>query len=147
MALVRWEPRGVLDLRDDIDRLFDRFWRRQDGDEALSTSVWHPTVDISEQDDAYEVKADLPGVAKDDIKLKIANNVLSLTGERKSEREDGKQGDTYHRFERSYGSFTRSFSLPSAVDEGKVTANFKDGVLTVKLPKSKSAMPKAIKVN
>jgi HSP20 family protein len=147
MALVRWEPRGILDLRDDIDRLFDRFWRRQESGEALPTSVWYPTVDVSEREDAYEVKADLPGVSKEHIKLKIANNVLTLSGERKSEQKEGVNGDSYHRFERSYGTFTRSFSLPSAVDDGKVSASFKDGVLTVTLPKSEAAKPKAIEVN
>ena len=147
MALVRWEPRGVLDLRNDIDRLFDRFWRRQETGEPLQTAVWHPTVDISEKDDAFEVKADLPGVSREDVKLKITNNVLTLSGERKSEKQEGAEGESYHRFERTYGSFTRSFSLPVAVEEEQVSASFKDGVLTVTLPKSRKALPKEIEVN
>jgi HSP20 family protein len=127
--------------------LFDRFWRRQEAGEALPTATWHPTVDIAEREDAFEVKADLPGVNRDDVKVKITNNVLTLSGERESENKEGANGENYHRFERSYGSFVRSFSLPSAVDEGKIKAEFKDGVLTVTLPKSEAALPKEIKVN
>ena len=146
MTLVRWEPRGVLDLREDIDQLFDRFWRRRETGEALPTAAWVPTVDILEREDAYEVKADLPGVTRDDIKLRIVNNVLTLSGERKSEKQEGAEGESYHRLERTYGSFTRSFSLPSAVEEDKISAQFKDGVLTVTLPKSKVALPREISV-
>jgi HSP20 family protein len=147
MTLVRWEPRGIFGLRHEIDRLFDRYWQRQEPGEAFPTTAWTPTVDISEHEDAFKVKADLPGLSRDDIKLRITGNVLTISGERKSEKTEGANGQSYHRVERVYGSFSRSFSLPSAVDEGEVAAQFKDGVLTVTLPKSKAALPKEIKVS
>ena len=147
ITLVRWEPRGVLDLRDDIDRIFNRFWRRQEPGEALPTTASYPTVDIAEREDTYEVRSDLPGVTRDDVKVKITNNVLTLSGQRKSEKKEGADGESYHRVERTYGSFTRSFSLPSPVDESEITATYQNGVLTVALPKCKTALPREIKVN
>ena len=142
MALVRWEPRSVVDLRSEIDRLFDRFWRRSGETNGFSMTDWHPMADVAEQDDAYVITADLPGVSRDNIKVQMVDNVMTLSGERKSETRD----EDTQRIERSYGRFSRSFSLPSAVDEGKISAEYKDGVLTVTLPKAESAKPKQIAV-
>ena len=142
MALVRWEPRSMIDLRSEIDRLFDRFWRRSGETNGFSMTGWHPTADVVENDDAYVITADLPGVNRDHIKVEMVDNVMTLSGERKSETKD----EDAHRVERSYGRFSRSFSLPSAVDEGKISAEYKVAVLTVTLPKAESAKPKQIAV-
>jgi HSP20 family protein len=101
-------------------------------------------VDISEDDKEWLVKADLPEVKKEDVKVTVENGVLTITGERRFEKED--TGKKYHRVERSYGNFFRSFSLPEGADGGKVAADFKDGVLKVHLPKSESVKPKAVEV-
>jgi len=147
MTLVRWEPRSRNGLRGEIDQLFDRFRRQSFTDEELPATVWYPTADVAEREDAYTVTLDLPGMAREDIKLRIADNVLTVSGERKVEHEESTAGGNYHRVERSYGGFTRSFILPSAVDEGKVAATYKDGVLAITLPKSEDAKPRQIAVN
>ena len=114
-------------------------------DESLSLAAWAPACDIFETADEIVVKAELPGVKKEDVKLTIENNVLSLRGETKFEAETKKEN--YHRVERSYGEFCRSFTLPSGIDTKNVNAEFKDGLLRVKLPKSEEAKPKAIEVS
>jgi HSP20 family protein len=105
---------------------------------------WTPTVDISETDGEYQIKAEIPDVKKEDVKVTLEDGVLTIQGERKQEKEE--KGKKYHRIERSYGSFVRSFSLPDVIDEEKVKAEFKDGVLSLHLPKSEKAKPKAIEV-
>ena len=143
MALVRWEPRSVGDLRSEIDQLFDRFWRRSGETDGLPMAAWHPTVDVAERDDAYVITADLPGMNREDISVKVTDNALTLSGERKSETSDEKA----HRVERSYGRFSRSFALPSAVNEGEISAEYRNGVLTVALPKAEDTKPKQIPVS
>ena len=145
MALVRWEPRSrMLDIRDEIDRLFDRFWRKDTAEERLPMGAWYPTADIAERDDAYVVTMDIPGVSRDEVKVRIADNVLTISGEKSSEEKE--EDRNYRLMERHYGSFRRSFSLPSAVKEGEISAAFKDGVLTVTLPKSEETKVKQIEV-
>jgi HSP20 family protein len=112
--------------------------------EAMTVAQWSPVVDITEDDREYLIKAELPEVKKEDVKVTVENGVLTLTGERKFEREE--KGRKYHRVERAYGSFTRSFSVPEDADETKVSAEFKDGVLTVRLGKNEKARPKSIEV-
>jgi HSP20 family protein len=114
------------------------------GREAMTVTEWAPSVDIIEDDKEWLVKADLPEVKKDDVKVTVENGVLTITGERKLEKEE--KDKKYHRIERSYGSFLRSFTLPDAADGTKVNAEFKDGVLKVHLPKSEKAKPKAVEV-
>jgi HSP20 family protein len=114
------------------------------GEENLSLGVWAPPCDIYETDDQIVIKAELPGLRREDIKISIENNVLTISGERKLEEEAKREN--YHRIERSYGRFMRSFMLPTTVDTGKVSAEFKDGVLSVALPKREEAKPKAIEV-
>jgi HSP20 family protein len=111
----------------------------------VSGRPWTPSVDIFETQDELVVKADLPEVKQEDISINLENGVLSLNGERKFERTEDKAG--YHRMERSYGSFARNFAIPETVDAEKVQAAFKDGVLTITLPKKEIAKPRAIKVN
>jgi HSP20 family protein len=112
--------------------------------EPRTSRPWSPAVDIVETEDELIVKADLPDVRLEDIDVRVENGTLSLKGERKFEKELADKG--YHRIERSYGSFMRSFSVPSSVDTEKVSADYKNGVLTVTLPKNEAAKPKQVKV-
>jgi HSP20 family protein len=119
--------------------------RLPNGDkESMTITEWAPSVDISEDAKEWLVKADLPEVKKEDVKVTVENGLLTITGERKFEKEE--KDKKYHRIERSYGNFLRSFTLPDAADGSKVNAEFKDGVLKVHLPKSEKAKPKAEEV-
>jgi HSP20 family protein len=115
-----------------------------DKKEAITVTEWSPLVDITEDDKEYLVKAEIPEMKKEDIKVNVHEDVLTITGERKYEKEE--KGKKYHRVERSYGSFMRSFTLPEDADGSKVSAEYKDGVLKVHLPKSEKAKPKAVEV-
>lgn len=134
---------------DDIhDRLLSAFNLRPHwggGQEGLTQSTWSPAVDITEDDTGYLITAELPEVKKEDVKITLENGVLTLTGERKFEREE--KGKKFHRVERSYGSFVRSFTLPDDADAGKVDAQFKEGLLKVHVSKSEKARPKQIEIN
>lgn len=129
MALIKWEP-----LRD-IEDLFSRNWPWPGGraSSMVSLSDWNPRVDISEGDGQYLIKADIPGVAKDDLKVTVENGVLTLQGERRQEKEE--ENKRFHRVERFYGSFTRSFTLPEDADAAALKAVAREGQLTVTIPK------------
>jgi HSP20 family protein len=114
------------------------------GKEFMTVTEWAPSVDIIEDENEYLVKADLPEVKKEDVKVTVENDVLTITGERKLEKEE--KDKKYHRIERSYGTFLRSFTLPAGADGSKVSAEFKDGLLKVHLPKSEKAKQKAVEV-
>ena len=114
------------------------------GKEALTVAQWSPLVDITEDEKEYLIQAELPDMKKEDVRLTVENEVLAISGERKLEKEE--KGKKYHRVERAYGSFVRTFSLPEDADGSKVTADFKDGMLHVHLPKSEKAKPKAIAI-
>jgi HSP20 family protein len=145
MALVRWDPfRELEDMSERLNRMFARPALRSSGKETLTVADWVPTVDISETDEEYLIKAELPEVKKEDVKVTVEDGVLTLQGERRQEKEE--KGKRYHRVERSYGSFVRSFTLPESVDEAKVKAEYKDGVLSLHLPKTEKVKPKAIEV-
>jgi len=119
--------------------------RRQNGEqENMTVAEWVPLVDITVDDKEYLIKAELPEVKKDEVKVTVENGVLNITGERKFEKEE--KGRKYHRIERAYGSFVRSFTLPDDADANKVNADFKDGVLKVHVAKSETAKPKQIEV-
>jgi HSP20 family protein len=144
-ALMRWDPfRELEEMSDRLNRMFARPAVRTNGKETMIVADWTPTVDISETDGEYQIKAEIPDVRKEDVKVTLEDGVLTIQGERKQEKEE--KGKKYHRIERSYGSFVRSFSLPDVIDEEKVKAEFKDGVLNLHLPKSEKAKPKAIEV-
>jgi HSP20 family protein len=117
---------------------------KEGGKEEMTMAEWSPLVDISEDEKEYLVKAELPDIKKEDIKLSVHDNVLSISGERKYEKEE--KGKKYHRVERTYGSFLRSFTLPEDADASKIAAESKDGILKVHLPKSEKAKPKSIEV-
>ena len=147
MSLIRWRPtRDLLSIRDEVNRLFDNFFtglpeRRR----GLLEGEWAPSVDIAETDNEVVVTAELPGVKQDDVDITITDDVLTLKGEKKEEKEVKEKN--YHRIERSYGSFQRSVSLPAGVQADKVKATYKDGVLHITVPKAEEAKPKQIKIN
>jgi HSP20 family protein len=147
MAIVRFEPfRDLTTLQERMNRLFSESYRTQQGSEddwALG-GTWAPAVDIYEQDHNIVIKAELPGVDPKDVDIRLDNNVLTLKGERKLDSEVKKEN--YHRVERAYGVFTRSFTLPNTVDANSIKAEFKDGVLRITLPKREEAKPKQIQI-
>jgi HSP20 family protein len=146
MAIVRWEPfRDVMTTQRDFDRLFKEAFNPFFGDSELSTRTWAPPVDIYENENDIVLKAELPGVDPKDVEVKVEDNTLYLKGERKFEKEV--KEENYHRVERSYGSFARSFSLPNSINAEKVKAEYKDGLLTLTLPKREEAKPKTIKID
>jgi HSP20 family protein len=124
--------------------LFGRPLRRGNGREEMTLPEWTPLADITEDDKEYIVKTELPGMRKEDVKVTVENGVLTISGERKFEKEEKKK--KYHRVERGYGTFMRSFSLPDDANFNKVNAEFRDGVLTVHVQKSERAQPKQIEV-
>jgi HSP20 family protein len=145
-ALARWDDdfAPMMPLRREMSRLFDDFFRGWDMPAAFNGAALTPHVDVKESDKEITVTAELPGVAEKDIEVSISGDVLTLKGEKKAEKEE-KDGN-YHRIERRYGSFHRSFSLPSEVDAAAVAASHKNGVLTVTLPKSKAAREASRKI-
>jgi HSP20 family protein len=147
MALARWTPyRDMMSVRDEMNRVLNEVFGRNTNDESSWFSgAWTPPVDIYETDDALVMKAELPGFSKDDISIEMKENTLVIKGERK--REDEVKEGNYHRSERTYGAFQRSFLLPTTVDQEKVRAAYKDGVLELRLPKVQAAQPKRIAVS
>ena len=146
MNLVRWNPLQELgDMSDRLNRLLKREDPRRSSDkEMITVADWVPSVDISETADEYQIKAELPEVKKEDVQVLLENGVLTLQGERKEDRDT--TGRKFHRIEGSYGRFVRRFALSNVVDDTKVKAELKDGVLHLRLPKSEKARPKAIDV-
>ena len=133
-SLMPWT--GIGTLKDEMDRVFDRFFESR-GDDFASVGDWMPKVDVSETKDSVVVKAEIPGMEAKDIQVSLQENVLSITGEKKQEKDE--KDERYHRLERSYGAFARTMRLPAGVESGKVNAAFKNGVLTVTLPKTAAA--------
>jgi HSP20 family protein len=148
MAIVRWEPfRDLVSLQERMNRMFDESFRgvgRMGEDEWSLGGSWAPAVDIYEKDGNIVLKAELPGIDPKKVDVRVENNVLTLRGERKFEEEVKK--DNFHRVERAYGTFTRSFTLPTVVDTDKIKGEFKDGVLKLTLPTKEEAKPKQIQV-
>ena len=144
--IVEWKPfREVSRLRREMDRLWDDFFgpaRR--AFRPLGEPEWAPAVDVSEAPDKVVVKAEVPGMEAKDINISLSGDILTIKGEKKSEREEKKEN--YHLVERSYGSFSRSLRLPAAVDANKIEAVYKKGVLTITCPKKEEAKPKAIEI-
>jgi len=147
MSIVRWDPfRELEDMNDRLNRMFGRsnLAAPSKSNDGFFSFDWTPSVDIAETVEAFEIKAELPDVKKEDVKVTVEDGELRISGERKQEKEE--KGKRFHRVERSYGSFMRSFTLPENVDESKLTADYKDGLLNVRLPKTEKAKPKAIAV-
>lgn len=153
MSIVRWIPArelatfptDVMNMQREINKMFDNFFHGGTVDDgSFGTSLWTPAVDVAEHEDAYQVKVELPGVSKDDVKITMQDNILTIRGEKKQEKES--KSSNYHRVERSYGSFQRSFTLPTSVKHDRIEASYKDGILTIALPKAEEAKPKQIEV-
>ena len=143
MTLVRWDPWR------EIEDLFGRYNIAMNrpligGHGAIAAGEWAPRVDIAETEQEFVIKAEIPEVNKEDITVTVDNGVLSIRGEKKREKEG--EGKKYHRIERCFGSFSRSFTLPGNVDETKIKASFKDGTLNLHIPKIEEAKPKVIKI-
>lgn len=147
MNLVKWDPfKELEEVSTRLNRLFGRApVRTESNQEMLAMADWSPSVDISETDTAYLIKGEIPGVDKGDVKVSIENGMITMRGERKLEKEE--KGKKFHRIERSYGSFVRSFRMPDDVDESAIKAEFKDGMISVTLPKSAKTKAKAIEVS
>lgn len=147
MTLTRWNPfRDMEDVFDRFNRSYSRMPapRREGSNEIMTIADWAPTVDISETDTEFLIKVELPEVRKEDVKVSVHEGVLTIQGERKMEREESKK--KYHRVERAYGRFARSFMLPENVDEESISASHKDGMLNVRLGKVEEAKPKSIEI-
>ena len=144
MAIIRWDPfRELEDVQGRLNRLLGGRLDNSAGD-GLTFGDWEPAVDIRETDKEYLVKADLPEVKKEDVRVEFQDGFLTVEGERKQEREE--KGTRFHKIEREYGKFVRRFALPTEVDASKVSADFKEGVLNVHLPKSPNGKAKAIAI-
>lgn len=145
MSIVRYDPfHDLRNLQDEVNRLFSTNISRVFGDEGIARGAWNPSIDIYENKDQIVVEAELPGMSREDFDLSIENNVLTLRGERRFEKKD--EGDNYHRVERSYGSFTRSFTLPQTVTGETANAEYKNGVLRVTLPKREEVKARRIEI-
>ena len=145
MAIIKWNPfRELQDLQTRLDRAFGEQPYRRLEDEGAFFTNWAPAVDIQETEKEYLIKADLPEMKKEEVKVELREGVLTIEGERKLEKEE--KDKKFHKIEREYGKFVRRFALPTEIDATKVQAEFKDGVLNVHLPKTAVAKPKAIEV-
>ncbi len=145
MGIVRYDPfRDLRSLQEEVNRLFSTNLTRAFGDEGIGRGAWAPSVDIYENKDQIVLEAELPGMQREDFDLAIENNVITLRGERRFEKTD--ESDNYHRVERSYGSFTRSFTLPQTVSADDARAEYTNGVLRVTLPKREEAKSRRIEV-
>jgi HSP20 family protein len=146
MSIVRYDPfKDLRALQDEVNRLFTTNLSRSFNDEGLGRGAWAPNVDIYENKDQIVLEAELPGMNREDFDLTVENNVLTLRGERRFEKKD--ETDTFHRVERSYGSFSRSFTLPQTVSAEGATADYKNGVLRVVLHKREEVKPRRIEIS
>jgi len=145
MAIVRWDSGRDLDaLQGDMNRLFDTFFGRRDTAQATAARRWVPAMDLVETEDQLVLRADLPGMRREDIEIEIKDNVLTISGERKAEHEQ--KGEGFHRIERSSGHFSRSLGLPRGIDASTINAGFENGVLEVRLPKPAERKPTKIEI-
>jgi HSP20 family protein len=141
-TVTRWNPN--VSTREPLFRLFDTFFGEPQSEEVANRN-WVPPVDIQESEEGYRLHVELPGLTKDDIQITLENNVLRLTGERKFEKDVKKE--SYHRIERSYGTFARAFALPQQVNAEGVQAAFENGILTITVPKAEAAKPRKIAIS
>jgi HSP20 family protein len=145
MAVVRWEPlREFGALQNEMNRLFNTVFDTPPGNGGATMRRWMPAMDLVETDDHFVLRADLPGLSEDDVRIEFEDGTLTVTGERKAEHETKKEG--YHRVERAFGAFSRSLTLPQGVDPEAVTASFDRGVLEVSIPKPEERKPKRIEI-
>ncbi len=147
MALIRWEPvRELNTIQSEMNRLFNTFFDAPaPGNGAPVSRRWIPAMDLVESEDDFVLRADLPGLSEGDVNIELEDNVLTISGERKAEHEERKEG--YYRVERASGSFSRSLTLPEGVDPEKVQANFDRGVLEVRIPKPEQRKPRKVTIS
>ncbi|RKZ32975.1 Hsp20/alpha crystallin family protein [bacterium] len=145
MAITRWRPfEDLMNIEDEISKFFDDFLGQKLQTRRQAREGWIPRVDISENDDEITVRADIPGMKKEDVKITLSENVLTISGDKRVERDEKK--DNYHRIERLFGKFSRSFYIPTNVDPANISAKYNNGVLEIKLPKKEEAKPKEIPI-
>ena len=145
MAVVKWDPfRDLISIQDRMNRLFEQTLSRSRGEEGAAGAAWTPAVDIYETLDTIVIKADLPGVVREDIEIQIDDNILTLKGERRFSKDVHEE--SYLRIERTYGSFHRCFTLPATIHQEKIRAVCRDGVLELTLPKAEGSKPKRIAI-
>ncbi len=145
MALIRWEPARELNtLQSEMNRLFNTFFDSPTGANGNSLRRWVPAMDLVETEDHFVLRADLPGLSEDDINIEFENNVLTISGERKAEHEEKKEG--YYRVERAFGAFRRSLTLPEGINPDAMQASFDKGVLEVRIPKPEERKPRRIEI-
>lgn len=145
MSIIRWNPeKSLFNFEKEMSNLLDNFGIFRKNDLAFENAVWSPLTDIIEEKDNFVLRLDLPGLDKEDVKINFANGTLSVNGERKFENET--KDKNYHRVERAYGKFYRSFTLPKEVKQEKIDANFKNGQLTIVIPKAEEVKPKEIEI-
>jgi HSP20 family protein len=146
MTIVRWEPlRELSSLQNEMNRLFSTVFDAPAAGNAGTLRRWMPAMDLVETDDHFVLRADLPGMSEEDVSIEVEDNVLTLSGERKAEHEDAKEG--YHRVERAFGGFSRTLTLPRGVDADSIEAHFDRGVLEVRIPKPEERKPRRISIN
>ena len=139
MTLIKWQPKPM-NVFDDMDTMIHSFFNTDWNFPVRDTRNWSPAVDVKETDNSFVLTADIPGLTRKDIKVNVANGKLSISGERTYETDQ--ENDNYHYRERRFGTFDRSFNLPDTVDEEKISASFKIGILNVSLPKHENILPK-----
>jgi HSP20 family protein len=149
MALIRWEPvRELHTMQNEMNRLFNTFFDSPTPNNGGGNAVarrWIPAMDVVETNDHFVLRADLPGLSENDVKIEVEDNVLTVSGERKAEHEQ--QGEGYYRVERAFGSFSRSLTLPEGVDADGIQASFESGVLEVRIPKPEQQKPRKVQIS
>lgn len=145
MAIVRWEPlRELASIQNEMNRIFNSAFDAPAPGNGRALRRWLPAMDLVETDDHFVLRADLPGLTEDDVKIEVEDKVLTVSGERKAEQETTKEG--YHRVERAFGAFSRSLTLPEGVDADAVTASFERGVLEISIPKPEERKPRRVSI-
>jgi HSP20 family protein len=145
MAIVRWDPARELDsLQSEFNRLFDTFLGSGGRTDVRAPRRWVPAMDLVETDDHLVLRADLPGLSKDDVEIEVKDNVLTVSGERKAEHEE--KADGFYRVERAFGAFSRSLTLPQGIDADSINAEFTDGVLEIRIPKPEERKPHRVQI-
>jgi HSP20 family protein len=148
MALIRWEPVGELNtIQNEMNRLFNTFFDQpgQTGRDTSTQRRWIPAMDLIETGEDYVLRADLPGLSDGDVNVQLEDNVLTISGERKTEHDQQQEG--YYRLERAFGSFSRSLTLPDGVDPAGIEAHFDRGVLEIRIPKPEQRKPRTVQIN
>jgi len=144
MSIIKWNPVGPLDLFGSFEPVFDELFNRSTRYVSREDALWSPRIDVLEKEKEYRIVAELPGMEKKDISLTVKDGVLTVSGEKKTEEK--REGENYYCCERRFGRFERSFRIAGAMDEGKITASYADGVLTVTVPKTETPEPESAKI-